>query len=433
MVSLTLSCPLKAADTHGTVCSTDPSSALVFVGTLTDLTSANYSPQWSSATFHVTELLQGESSDEVSASMQSNLCHDSGTIPAVGGTYLVLAHSLRKASSRSLIQLEHCEQIRPVDQSTAELAYLRSSQAGNTATEVAGEISVDTRGYPWKKVLLPETKIHLIGSNQRFDFVSDHDGQFHGIIIPGQYAVTVEFPAGYEAEYSGQSTIIAIRHRCTQLTVGASPTASITAHIVDTDGNPLGPMSNVELTLETAEDQQFVQSVWPNENSDLEAKNLLPGKYILGLNTFLPVTRGSAPYPHIHFPGVAARSDARIITLDAGEQKVLPEMRIKKGQSCEIPVRVVDGFGKPSESAAVGFAYGDYPNLYIEPQEQTDKNGREAVYVVFPGPIFLRAKKQREDGSTSESEIFQVSSCPGEAVSLKLSRVVVAQPAPAQK
>jgi len=423
LLSLGLPYRLEGADPHGAVCSGDPSSALIFVGKLTGWTSGG-SPRWSSATFHVTELFQGESSGVVTTLMRNDLCD-----PTIGRTYLVLTHSLPNGS---VYQLEDCEQIRPVDQATAALEYLRGSQRGNTSTEVSGEARVETRGYPWKKIPLPKTRIHLVGQNQQLDFVSDEDGRFHGTLNSGQYAISAEFPTGYEAElyeteHCGPSPITVTEHRCTQVTVCAHPTASITAHIVDVGGGPLGPMSNVQLTLETAEDNQFVQSVWPNEKSTLEANNLLPGRYILGLNTYLPVSRGS-PYPPIYFPGVATRSEAQVITLSAGEHKVLSEMRIKKGQECEIPVLVIDSSGRPSPSAAVGLAYRDYPHFYIEPHEQTDENGKEIVYAVFPGPVFLRADKGREDGSMVKSENLELSSCPSEPVSLKLSRVVVDQP-----
>ena len=59
LLSLSLSYPLEAADTYGAVCSADPSFALIFVGTLTDLTATGAPPQWSLGKFHVTELLQG--------------------------------------------------------------------------------------------------------------------------------------------------------------------------------------------------------------------------------------------------------------------------------------------------------------------------------------------------------------------------------------
>jgi hypothetical protein len=352
--------------------------------------------------------------------------------PAIGKSYLVLTHTLPKDSSWPVYQLEHCEQIRPVEQATAALGYLRNSKTGGTPAEVSGEARVET-GYPWKKVPLPKTKLHLAGANQRFDFVSDEDGQFHGALSAGKYTMTAELPTGYELDYGSSYTITITEHRCTQVTVSARPAASMTAHIVDMDGTPLGPMSNVQLTLETAEDQQFVQSVWPDEKSNLKADGLLPGQYILGVNTYLPVNRGSAPYPPIYFPGVRTRPEAQVITLDAREQKVLSEMRIRRGQQCEIPVLVTDSLGKPSPSATVALAYSDYPHFYIGPREETDQNGRERVYAVFPGPVFLRAQKKREDGATLESENLEVRSCPAEAVSLKLSGVASDQPDPEKK
>lgn len=431
--SLCVANPLNAVDNRGAVCSEDTSSSLIFVGTLAELAGRGSTAEWSLGTFQVTELLQGESTVVVSTLIRNDLCHGSGETPAVGRTYLVLTHTLPTGSARSVSQLEHCEQIRPIDQATAALEYLRDSQRGSTPTEVSGQAVIEPRGYPWKSIPLPKTKIHVSG-NQRSDFVSDEDGRFHGTLSSGKYVITAEFPVGYADDYSNPSAITVTEHRCTQVKVSAHPTGSITAHIVDMDGDPLGPMSNVQLTLETAGDQQFVQSVWPDENSNLSADNLLPGEYILGLNTYLPVSRGSAPYPPIYFPNVRSRSEAQVITLRAGEQKVLSEMSIKKGQACEIPVQVFDGFGKPSPSTVVALAYRDYPHFYIEPRENTDENGRELVYAVFPGPALLRAEKElAKDGSRFESETVEVSACPTRAVTLKLTRKVSGQSEANQK
>jgi hypothetical protein len=415
--TLCLAYRLPAFESRDAVCTADPSSALIFVGTLKDLTSTGAHSGWSLATFNVNEFLQGESSTVVSTLMRDDLCGDSGENPTLGKAYLILTHVSPKGTPRSVYQLEHCEQIYPLSQANALLDYLRSSQRRITPTEVSGEARVETHGYGWKNVPLPKTRIHLVGQNQRLDFVSDEDGQFHAALGPGKYMITAEFPAGYELDYGDPPAITVTDHRCTKVTVSGHPTASITAHIVDIDEGPLGPMSSVQLSLETAGDQQFVQSVWPDENSDLKANNLLPGQYILGLNTYLGVDRGSAPYPPTYFPGVPARSEAQIITLRPGEQKVLQE----------IPVSVIDSFGKPSRSTAVALAYRDYPRYYIEPREQTDEDGREAVYAVFPGHVLLRAEKQLKHGSTVKSEPLEVNSCPTGPVSLKL-RVVADQP-----
>lgn len=131
-------------------------------------------------------------------------------------------------------------------------------------------------------------------------------------------------------------------------------------------------MSSVQLTLETDEDQQFVQSVTPDENSDLVMKDLPPGEYVFGLNTYLPLSRSTPHYPPTYYPGGNKRSDSQVITLALGEHKVLAEMRIMKGQECEIPVLVSEASGKPSAGAAVAIAYPDYPHFYTDSRERSD-------------------------------------------------------------
>jgi hypothetical protein len=421
LLSIFLSCCsncLAGSDRGGALCNSDPSSALAFVGTLTGLKPAP-SPSWNTATFHVTELLQGRNSTEISLLLLKSLCHGSGTTPTVGQTYLVQTHT---SPNGSTYQLDDCEQMRPVDQATSALEYLRSSKSGTAPTEVLGEAA--TGGNPGKRIPLPQTKIHLSGENGQFDFVTDEEGRFHGELKPGKYAFAVELPFGYVVDYLPPA-ITTIEHRCTQVSLAARSTASITAHIVDVDGDVLGPMSNVQLTLETADDQQFVQSVWPDEKSNLHADSLLPGRYILGLNTFLPVSRSTPHYPPTYFPGVGSRAEAETISLGVGEHKILPQMRIKKGKDCEIAVIVVDELGSPSQSAVVALAYRDYPHFYVEPREQTDENGKETIYAVFPGPVLLRAERPQKNGTTVQSEESELSFCPTEAIRLKLDHLAV--------
>ena len=89
---------------------------------------------------------------------------------------------------------------------------------------------------------------------------------------------------------------------------------------------------------------------------------------------------------------------------------------------------VTDSLGRPSRSTIVALAYRDYPHFYSEPREQTDENGEETIYAVFPGPVLLRAEKPQEDGSTLQSQKVELSSCPTEAVHLELDHLAVDQP-----
>src|SRR5581483_5981134 len=326
---LWLSLPIQGTQTSA-VCVVNPSSALIFVGRLTKLTPADNS-SWNQAQFQVTELLQGEPLDVVSALITKNLCGDAATEPKIGESYLIVTEQLARGG---IGQLLRCEQVRPEREAAPELEYLRSSQLGETPAELSGEATVDVQEEQvWTKVPLPGTKIHLTAEGRTTEFVSDDEGLFRGVLKPGNYEVNVQLPSGYSRKDYGLGSIITVtEHRCTQLAISASPAGSITVHIVDVGGAKLDSMSNVQFTLETAEHQQFVQSVWPDENSDLVIKDLPPGHYLLGLNAYLPVSRGTVPYPPTYFPGVNNRSAAQVINLALGERKVLPEMRIMKGQ-----------------------------------------------------------------------------------------------------
>lgn len=411
---------LLGATDSSAVCHDDPSAGLAFVGTLTELAAEGVPQGRLSARFRIVESLQGQPPDVVTTLMTKSWCRDSAPVPVIGRAYLVITHS----SPGGQPWLEHCDQMRPVEDAAADLAYLRSSQLGTTPTEISGAVKVEIQGYPWKEIPISNATIRLAGRDQKVDLLSDENGQFHADVLPGKYSITAELPIGYDAAYGTPPAVTALEHRCTRLIVSASPTASFTAHLVDADGKLVDIFSNVQLTLETVRDRQFVRSVWPDENSELKADHLFPGKYILGLNTYIPALRSSAPYPPIYYPGVSRRSDAQQIEIAAGEHKVLPEMRIREGKGCEFQAIVIDKTGKPSRSAAVGLAYEDYANFTVGDKDQTNESGQQMMYAVFPGPVVLRAEKARADGSADASKVVKLNSCPTKPVVLRLNHTL---------
>jgi hypothetical protein len=419
---------MQRAQAPAAVCDRDPTSALVFVGTLTSVSPASQGPGWSKATFTVTESLVGQPTEEVTmliskdtVLMSKELCVGSAGVPPVGEIYLVQTHVL---SNGYVEQLEHCQQMLPIEQASAQLSYFRDSRLGRTPTGVSGEARVYLSGLPWR-IPLPGASIDLgAKKEERFHFVSEADGRFDGTLKAGQYEISTEFPVGYETDYCSPSSVNVVEHRCTLVSVCAHPTASITAHIVDRDGKQLGPMTDIQLSLVTADNNDFVKSVWPDEKSELVVDQLLPGRYLLGLNTYLPWSRGQDPYPPTYFPGVSERSQAEVITIAPGEHKVLGDMRIEEGKECKIHVLVVGQTGRPSPSTEVALAYRDFPHSYTKPREATDAAGKETVYAVFPAHVFLRAVKRHEDGSVSRSQPVELGSCPAKPALLKLSSTV---------
>jgi len=137
---------MQAAETPASVCDRDPSTALVFVGTLTESKAMAGHGEYNSLKFHVTENLQGGSSQEISLLRENQHCDDPATNPIIAGSFLVRTH----VSKGNLDPLWHCDQMRLADQARGELAYLRRVQKGETPTEVSFEARLEPYGYPWQ-------------------------------------------------------------------------------------------------------------------------------------------------------------------------------------------------------------------------------------------------------------------------------------------
>ncbi|HMD85448.1 MAG TPA: carboxypeptidase-like regulatory domain-containing protein [Terriglobia bacterium] len=426
LLSVVLAHTVSAAQTPSSLCDDDPSSALVFLGTLTHIQPDIY-VDVNSATFHINELFEGRASDEISISVPRRLCKNEGTSPQIGQTYLIRTHfELDEAPDI----LQHCEQMRPANEASSEIEYFRSVRKGITPTEVHW----DTRADSGKRVPVPGTTIHAVKGSKKWVFVSDDNGYFRTEMSPGQYKVTVRFPTGYEpyfpTEYKPRILVMnhlgscahaefaIMEHLCTSVVLCGEPTGSITVRVADADGNS-HDAPHVSLTLESAKDHELARLTSSDEEGNVVVERLLPGDYILGINMYDP----GPPYRPTYYPGVSRRSEAQVINLRAGEHKVLPDMRIKRGTACQISVQVTDEFGHPSRDTNIALVYPEIPDYWFS-DKATGENGRANIFVVFPGAVGLRAEKPAKDNSRIESNVIELTSCPDKPIVLKLSHRV---------
>jgi hypothetical protein len=432
LLSVVLAHTLQAAQTPSSLCDDDPSSALVFLGTLTYIQPDTY-VDVDSATFHINELFEGRASDEINILIPRRLCKKEGTSPQIGQSYLIRTHFGRDyVLSATPDPLGHCEQLRPANQASSEIEYFRSVKKGITPTEV----NWDTRADSWQRVPVPGTTIHAANGSKKSVFVSDDNGYFRTAMSPGRYKVAVRFPTGYEpyfaTEYKPRILIMGhlgscahaefriMEHVCTSVVLCGETTASITVRIADADADGNShDAPHVSLTLETAKDHEFARLTSSDVDGNVLVEKLLPGDYVLGINTYDP----GPPYRPMYYPGVSRRSEAQVINLRAGEHKVLPDMQIKKGTACQISVQVTDEFGHSSPDTNIALVYPEIPDYWFS-DEATGENGRANIFVVFPGTVGLRAEKPAKDNSTIESDVTDLTSCPDKPVVLKLSHRV---------
>lgn len=418
--------PICAVETPTSICDRDPSAALVFVGTLMDAKPPGGYAGFNIMTFHIIELLEGETSSDVTLGMEPACYRDPALPDQIGRAFLVRTHLMSEGIIDTLMD---CDQMRPVDQASTELEYFRKVKKGKTPTEISGEARFQKR-LPLTSFPLPGTSVHLLGGGHEYNFVSDDRGLFRGVLDPGRYKVSVGFPKGFEPiseGLCGPLEFTLAEGRCTSVALCAQASGSITAHIVDADGDSLPSNYKFGLTLTTAERGEFVENVFPDEKSNLVIDNLLSGKYILALTA--PATE-EAPYRPFYYPGVRSRAEAQVIDLGPGEQKVLPEMRIKKGKPCWIRVHVIDEDQKSLPSDDVTIAYAETRWFYIAPEWRGDAHGEGAAFAVFPGTVFLRAENENEARTGFDSDVVEVNSCPSEPVLLKVGHSVTSPQKP---
>ncbi|HKD79520.1 MAG TPA: carboxypeptidase-like regulatory domain-containing protein [Candidatus Angelobacter sp.] len=192
------------------VCTDYPSNEEVFIGTLISFAP---SPILSPMRFESLEPLTGDNVEgiySITALLESGShCSIDGP-PVVGERYLVVASRLNTpAVSYGCVDLK-----READ-AAADIEYFRRVRSGAALTEVSGEARV-TGGPPVKGA-----KVQLVGIAGSTQLISNAKGRFHSVLKPGTYEVTAEFPAGYQYESCGWSSITVVEHRCARLVVCA--------------------------------------------------------------------------------------------------------------------------------------------------------------------------------------------------------------------
>jgi hypothetical protein len=200
------------------VCTDYPSAEVVFIGTLTSFTP---SPILSPMRFESLEPLTGDSVEAIYSTTvlrePGSHCSSYGP-PVIGERYLVVASRLNGPDGGY-----GCADLKRQADATADIAYFRRVRSGATPTEVSGEARI-TGGTPVKGA-----KVQLLGIGGEMQLLSNAEGRFRAVLKPGTYEVTAEFPAGYQYESCGWSSITVVEHRCARLVVCAEPKTSTLA------------------------------------------------------------------------------------------------------------------------------------------------------------------------------------------------------------
>ncbi|MGA2581563.1 MAG: hypothetical protein ABSH24_36900 [Bryobacteraceae bacterium] len=244
---------------------------------------------------------------------------------------------------------------------------------------------------------------------------SDADGKFRVTgLAPGKYNVSAVSPSRYTAFLS--STVTVPDRGCAEVDFSTRLDGHIRGHVYFSDGTPA---EGVYLTAKIADSQPHEPWTWQARyattapDGGFDFTELAAGSYIFAANMdFSPLTsKGTVYYRQAFYPGGARRSDAAVITVDAGQ--MIDHLRFflpPDSALPSIPLQItVMGFdGQPVSHAEI-LAYDDmWENSVTPAMAKADGQGK-ATITLRPGQHYdIEAYVNLPDSSQACAEPLAV-------------------------
>jgi hypothetical protein len=212
---------------------------------------------------------------------------------------------------------------------------------------------------------------------------TDVDGRFRAEgLPPGKYTVSAAAPRGY-APFPNSTPMLQDR-ACAELDWSTRLDGHIRGHLYFSDGTPA---SEVYLTTKTADSDPHKPWTWQASYSTTAADGsfdfgeLAAGPYVLAANMDFAPQDGKPYYRRAFFPGVAQRSEAAVVSVDAGGTVDNLRFFLPPDALATIPLEVtVLGFdGNPVPHAAVVGYDNTWENTSTPLSADADEHGKAAV------------------------------------------------------
>jgi len=247
--------------------------------------------------------------------------------------YLVFTHP--GADGRLFATI--CSGTRPAKDARALLPQLRAMRRGRQVASVFGVLRradapflapADDPQQP-----LPNVALNLQSRDDRFRTSTDEDGAFSFYDVhAGEYSLTANLPVPMiltRKKVVGPAPPFKIPDgACYEYDVDALPTGHIQGSVVDPGGKPL-PIASVELYRAGSYDDSR-PGLWGFQGAKgvFDFDNVGAGEYIIVFNRPNRLDPNS-PFRRAFFPGVAAVTEAKLVTLKDGQELLNVNMQVK--------------------------------------------------------------------------------------------------------
>src|SRR5258705_1790156 len=240
----------------------------------------------------------------------------------LGQRYLVDAYRDLKTNRLST---SICTRTRAFAEAADDIAFFRSLPTADANGTIFGEVV--KRNYEVKEGVAPFTPVAdadlaIEGEPGNYEVKTDSQGSFRlSGVKPGTYKVKLQLPPGLirnallkdEGATVVENELTVAARGCAQTGFYLESDTRVSGRVIDDRGDAV---SGLQLNMREVATNVFLNAA-TNAEGFFEFKIVPPGEYLLGFR-ILQGGQTPSPYPRTYYPGVAARSEAKVVKVEEG-------------------------------------------------------------------------------------------------------------------